>query len=82
MSYDKNNCSRIHYYRHNEQGENGDEEGRKESGGGGEDVDIEGNGLEEDSSSSSDSGDGEKAPTKRGRGMTTRKGGRTRVGAE
>ena len=43
-----------------EEGENGDEEGRKESWGGGEDGDVEGNGLEEDSSSSgSGSGDGE-----------------------
>ena len=44
-----------------EEWETVDEEGRKESGGGGEDGDIEGSGLEEDSSSGSDSGDGEGA---------------------
>lgn len=52
----------------NEEGENGDEEGRTESGGRGEDGDIERSGLEEDSSSGSDSGDGEDADKEGERG--------------
>ena len=59
----------------NEEGENGDEEGRNESGGGGEDVDVEEAAVAVTVGTV-------KAPTKRRRGTTTRKGGRTRAGAE
>ena len=45
----------------NEEGDNGDEEGRKESGGAGEDGGIDGSGLEEYSSRGNDSGVGEGA---------------------